>query len=68
MRLFGYCGVIASCEVSGLFQHLVPQEALNSVEVQQARQVMIPVFGLKLPVTAAPGLATPGLIIKFLVR
>ena len=52
---------MASCEVSGLFQHLVPQEALNSVEVQQARQVMIPDFRLELPAAAAPGLATPGL-------
>ena len=61
MRLFGWCGIVATCEVTGLFQHLIPQEALNSVEVQQARQVMIPDFRLQLPANSAPGLATPGL-------
>jgi hypothetical protein len=61
MRLLGWCGVVATCEVHGLFQHLIPQEAMSRVEVQQARQVMIPDYRLELPAAAANGLATPGL-------
>ena len=52
--------MVATCEVNGLFQHLISQEAMSRVEVQQARQVMIPDYRLELPAAAATGLATPG--------
>ena len=61
MRLLGWCGVVASCEVTGLFAHLVPQEDRGRGEVQEARQVMVPDFRLELPATTATGLATPGI-------
>ena len=63
MRLLGWCGVVASCEVTGLFAHLVPQEDRGRVEVQEARQVMVPDFRLELPNTTATGLATPGVFL-----
>ena len=61
MRMLGWCGVVATCEVTGLFAHLVPQEDRAREEVQDARQVMIPDFRLELPSTSANGLITPGL-------
>ena len=60
VRLLGWSGVVATCEVTGLFQHLIPQEALSRVEVQNALQVMIPDFRLQLPATGNAGLATAG--------
>ena len=59
--MLGWCGVVATCEVTGLFSHLVPQEERVREEVQEARQVMIPDFRLELPATTANGLITPGL-------
>ena len=32
MHMFGWSGIPATCEVSGLFQHLIPQDALNRAE------------------------------------
>ena len=60
VRLLGWSGVVATCEVTGLFQHLIPQEAMSRVEVQNARQVMIPDFRLQLPAVGNVGLATAG--------
>ena len=56
LRLLDWSGVVATCEVYGLFQHLIPQEALSRIEVRKARQVMIPDYRLQLPATT--GLAT----------
>ena len=61
MRLLGWSGVVASCEVTGLFAHLVPQEEMLGEEGQGVRQVMVPDFRMELPATTATGLATPGL-------
>ena len=32
MRLLGWSGVVSSCEVTGLFSHLVPQEEMLGEE------------------------------------
>ena len=61
MRMLGWSGIVATCEVTGLFAHLVPQEERGRNEVQEARQVMVPDFRLELPASSATGLATPGL-------
>lgn len=60
VRLLGWSGVVSTCEVTGLFQHLIPQEAMSRVEVQNAHQVMIPDFRLQLPAIGNAGLATAG--------
>ena len=60
VRLLGWSGVVSACEVTGLFQHLIPQEAMSRVEVQNAHQVMIPDFRLQLPAIGNDGLATAG--------
>ena len=41
--------MVATCEVWGLFKHLVPQDRQASVEVNKQRQVMIPDFRIQLP-------------------
>ena len=61
MRMMGWCGMVATCEVNGLFAHLIPQEARADEEVQKARQVMIPDYRLELQASTVTGLATPGL-------
>ena len=48
MRMMGWCGMVVTCEVWGLFQHLVPQQALSRAEVGQQRQVMVPDFRVQL--------------------
>ena len=40
---------MATCEVWGLFKHLVPQDSLDREDVNQQRQVMIPDFRIQLP-------------------
>ena len=42
MSLLGWSGVVATCEVWGLFKHLIPQNKQGSEEVNKQRQVMIP--------------------------
>ena len=59
--MMGWCGIVATCEVNGLFAHLIPQEARADEEVQKARQVMIPDYRLELQASTVTGLATPGL-------
>ena len=44
MGLLGWCSLVASFEVTGLFAHLVPQEELVGEEGQGVRQVMVPDF------------------------
>ena len=61
MRMLGWSGMVATCEVTGLFAHLVPQEERAREGLQEARQVMVPDFRLELPASATNGLATPGL-------
>ena len=61
MRMLGWSGVVATCEVNGLFQHLIPQAAMSRTEVQKARQVMVPDFRLQLPANTGPGLASADL-------
>ena len=61
MRMLGWCGVVATCEVTGLFAHLVPQEDRAREELHEPRQVMVPDFRLELPAATANGLITPGL-------
>ena len=61
MRMMGWCGIVATCKVNGLFAHLIPQAARADEEVQQARQVMIPNYRLELQASTVTGLATPGL-------
>ena len=45
MSMLGWSGVVATCEVWGLFKHLVPQDSLDREDVNKQRQVMIPDFG-----------------------
>ena len=61
MRLLGWCGVVASCEVTRLFVHLVTQEELVRETGNEVRQVTVPDFWLELPAATATGLTTPGL-------
>ena len=48
MRMFQWTGVRATCEVWGLFGHLVPQEALAREEVRRQKVVMRPDFRVEL--------------------
>ena len=49
VSMLGWTGMVATCEVWGLFKHLVPQDRQASVEVNKQRQVMIPDFRIQLP-------------------
>lgn len=60
MRMLGWSGIVASCEVSGLFQHLVPPAARDRLEVQRQSHVMIPDFRLQLPHTTTGLDLAPG--------
>ena len=40
--------MVSTCEVWGLFKHLVPQDDLASSEVNKQRQVMIPDFRVQI--------------------
>ena len=48
MSMMRWSGMVATCEVWGLFKHLVPQEDLSRAEVNKQRQVMIPDFRIQL--------------------
>jgi hypothetical protein len=48
MSMLGWSGVVATCEVWGLFKHLIPQNKQGSEEVNKQRQVMIPDFRIQL--------------------
>ena len=43
-RLFMWSNMRATCEVFGLFSHLIPQEGLNRIERGRQRQGMVPDF------------------------
>ena len=46
-RLFLWSSMRSTCEVFGLFSHLIPQEGLNRLERGRERQGMVPDFMLK---------------------
>ena len=46
--MLSWSGITATCEVWGLFKHLVPHDALERSEVDKQRQVMIPDFRVQL--------------------
>ena len=48
-RLMMWCSMRSTCEVFGLFSHLIPQEGLNRMERGRARQGMVPDFLIELP-------------------
>ena len=48
ISMIGWSGMVATCEVWGLFHHLVPHEALGREDVRKQRQVMIPDFRVQL--------------------
>ena len=48
MSMMGWSGLVATCEVWGLFKHLVPQDRQGCEAVQKQRQVMIPDFRIQL--------------------
>ena len=49
MRMLRWGGIVSTCEVTGLFQHLVPPEARDRPEVKNQSQVMVPDFRIQLP-------------------
>ena len=48
-RLLTWCNLPATCEVFGLFSHLIPQEGLNRIERGRKRQGLVPDFQLQVP-------------------
>ena len=42
MSMMRCSGLVATCEVWGLFQHLVPHDHIDRAEVNKQRKVMIP--------------------------
>ena len=42
--MLDWSGILATCEVTGIWSPLLPQDALEREEVQRARQVIIPDF------------------------
>jgi hypothetical protein len=54
MRMLGWSGVVATCEVTGLFQHLIPPAARDRPGVKAQSHVMVPDYRIQLPST------TPG--------
>ena len=48
MCMMGWSGMTATCEVWGLFKHLVPMDRQGSEEIMKQRQVMIPDFRIQL--------------------
>ena len=60
MRMLGWSGIVATCEVSGLFQHLVPPAARDRQEVRNQSHVMVPDFRLQLPHTTTGLDLAPG--------
>ena len=47
-RLMLWCSMRSTCEVFGLFSHLIPQEGLNRLERGRARQGIVPDFLIEL--------------------
>ena len=56
--MMDWVGMVATCEVTGIWAPLLPRDALEREEVQKARQVLIPDFRVELPATT--GLSTAG--------
>ena len=54
MRMLGWSQIPASCEVRGLFQALIPEEATLRPEVRLHSTVMVPDFRIELP-SSTPG-------------
>ena len=50
-RLCVWSSLPATCEVFGLFSHLIPQEGLSRIERGRKRQAMVPDFQLEVPST-----------------
>ena len=48
-RLMTWCNLPSTCEVFGLFSHLIPQEGLNRLEKGRARQGMVRDFFIDVP-------------------
>ena len=48
-RLLMWCNIPSTCEVFGLFAHLISQEGLNRLDKGRARQGMVPDYLLQLP-------------------
>ena len=48
-RLMMWSSMPSTCEVFGLFSHLIPQEGLNRLERGRERQGMVPDFLIELP-------------------
>ena len=48
-RLCVWSSLPATCEVFGLFSHLIPQEGLSRIERGRKRQAMVPDFQLEVP-------------------
>ena len=48
-RLFMWCSIPATCEVFGLFSHLISQDGLSRLERGRERQGMVPDFMIELP-------------------
>ena len=47
--LLSWSRVPATCEVFGLFSHLIPKEGLSRMESGRARQALVPDFRITLP-------------------
>ena len=48
-RLCVWSSLPSTCEVFGLFSHLIPQEGLSRIERGRKRQAMVPDFKLEVP-------------------
>ena len=48
-KLCVWSSLPATCEVFGLFSHLIPQEGLNRLERGRKRQAMVPDFQFEIP-------------------
>ena len=58
--MLGWSGIVASCEVAGLFQHLIPPNVRDRPEVKNRSHVLVPDFRIQLPsstpaIDLAPG-------------
>ena len=60
MRMLGWSGIVASCEVAGLFQHLIPPVARDRLEIRNQSHVMVPDFRIQLPSTTPALDLAPG--------
>jgi hypothetical protein len=56
--MLDWSGMVASCEVTGIWSPLLPRDNEEREEVQKARQVLIPDFRVELPATTS--LSTAG--------